>query len=55
MIQIEIDRLTNSIVNATTGDVFDTVVLPVTAKDLKKVGKWQFKWAKEKPYSEIYN
>ncbi len=54
MIQIEIDKLTNSIVNATTGDVFDTEVLPVTAKDLKKVSKWQFKWAKEQPYSEIY-
>lgn len=54
MIQIEIDHLTNSIVNATTGDVFDTEVLPVTAKDLKKLSKWQFKWAKEKPFSEIY-
>ena len=54
MITIKIDRLTNSIVNKVTGDIFDTEVLPITPKDIKKVAKWQFKWAKELPFSEVY-
>ena len=54
MITITIDRLTNSIVNKVTGDVFDTEVLEITSKDIKKVSKWQFKWSKELPFSEVY-
>jgi hypothetical protein len=47
-ISIHIDRLTNSIVNAVTGDVFDTEVHPLTAKDkpLLKTG-WSFDWLAE--------
>ena len=30
MVNIEIDKLTNSIINAVTGDVFDTEVLPAS-------------------------
>jgi hypothetical protein len=49
-IGIEIDRLTNSIVNTISGDSFFTEVLPVTAEDLKKITKkagWKFNWRAE--------
>jgi hypothetical protein len=43
MINIEIDRLTNSIINATTGDVFETEILPVNLEDIKPLKKtWNF-------------
>lgn len=47
---IEIDRLTNSIVNTISGDSFPTDVHPVTKSDLKNVTKkndWLFNWAGE--------
>jgi len=48
-IEIEIDRLTNSIRNTISGDSFFTEVLPVTKTDLKGIKKldgWKFniKW-----------
>lgn len=45
---IEIDRLTNSIVNTISGDNFPTDVHPVTKADLKTTTKkngWLFNWA----------
>ena len=44
-----IDKLTNSIENTSTGEVFDTVVVRLTIKDLNRIPKydWQFDWAKE--------
>jgi hypothetical protein len=44
-----IDKLTNSIENTTTGEVFDTEIVRLTIKDLKQINKpdWQFDWAKE--------
>ena len=44
-----IDKLTNSIENTTTGEVFDTVVVQLTLRDLSRIPKsdWQFDWAKE--------
>ena len=47
---IEIDRLTNSIVNTISGDSFPTDVHPVVKADLKtaiKKNGWLFKWASE--------
>jgi hypothetical protein len=38
-IDIEIDKLTNSIENAFSGDVFDTELIPITAEDLRPVKK----------------
>jgi hypothetical protein len=48
-IDIEIDKLTNSIVNRVSGDVFDTEVKEMTAKDWKNLKKkdWVFDWKKE--------
>lgn len=49
-IGIEIDRLTNSIVNTISGDSFPTEVLTVTPEDLKiitKKGGWKFNWKAE--------
>jgi hypothetical protein len=44
-----IDKLTNSIENTYTGEVFDTEIVRLTVKDLKHILKsdWQFDWAKE--------
>lgn len=44
-----IDKLTNSIENTITGEVFDTVVVRQTEKDLHQINKkdWQFDWIKE--------
>ena len=49
-IEIEIDELTNSIVNIISGDSFTTEVLEVTSADLKNVTKsnnWLFSWNSE--------
>ena len=46
---IEIDKLTNSIVNAISGDSFPTDVHPISKSDLKNVIKKNgrlFNWAK---------
>lgn len=49
-LSIEIDRLTNSIINTISGDSFPTDVHTVTKTDLKTVTKkngWFFNWANE--------
>ena len=47
---IEIDKLTNSIINTISGDSFPTDVHPANKADLKNAGKkngWLFNWANE--------
>ena len=54
-IDIEIDKLTNSIENAFSGDSFNTEMLPVSKEDLKPVKKgngWEFDWKYEFEQSE---
>jgi hypothetical protein len=49
-IDIEIDKLTNSIINVITGDNFQTVVSVLDNHDLKSVSKrngWLFNWKSE--------
>jgi hypothetical protein len=46
MIEIEIDKLTNSIENAFTGERFITDVLTVNKKEIISTD-WQFDWEKE--------
>ena len=48
-LDFEIDRLTNSIENTQTGEVFDTEIMRLTDKDIKQIKKadWQFDWSKE--------
>jgi len=48
-LDIVIDKLTNSIENTSTGEVFDTVVVQLSDKDLRMIRKieWQFDWRKE--------
>jgi hypothetical protein len=49
-IDIQIDRLTNSIINTISGDSFQTEILPVTKDDIKGVTKkigWKFNWKVE--------
>lgn len=59
LIDIEIDKLTNSIENVITGDSFPTDVLPLTKNDLKTITKkngWNFDWKSEflKPDRDVY-
>lgn len=54
-----IDKLTNSIENIQTGDVFPTSITLLTTADLKSVTKkhgWQFDWKYElkQPEREVY-
>lgn len=44
-----VDKLTNSIENTSTGEVFDTVIVKLTASEIKQItkGKWQFDWTTE--------
>lgn len=49
-IGIEVDKLTNSILNTISGDSFETVVNPLAKEDLKGVSLkngWKFDWKKE--------
>ena len=48
-LDFEIDKLTNSIENVLTGEVFDTEIIRVTAPSNKQIRKadWQFDWHKE--------
>jgi hypothetical protein len=45
LVDIEIDKLTNSIENAVSGDIFDTEVFQLFVKDSKQIIErdWQFK------------
>lgn len=49
MVDIEIDKLTNSIENAVSGDVFDTAIFQLSVKDIKQINKadWQFDWQEQ--------
>ena len=46
LVDIEIDKLTNSIENTVSGDVFDTEIFQLLPKDIKLIKKadWQFNW-----------
>ncbi|ANQ48598.1 MULTISPECIES: hypothetical protein [Flammeovirga] len=47
-IEVEIDKLTNSIENVITGDSFNTQVLPITSSDIEKLNQgWNFDWKAE--------
>ena len=54
----EIDKLTNSIENTITGEVFDTEVTHINSKDKRQIKKsdWVFDWHREfrNPANEIY-
>jgi hypothetical protein len=49
LVDIEIDKLTNSIENRITGDVFDTDVFRISSKDIRQINKsaWQFNWQEQ--------
>ena len=48
-LDFEVDKLTNSIENHTTGEVFDTEIVRLTEADSQQIKKseWQFNWLKE--------
>ncbi len=49
MVEIEIDKLTNSIENIVSGDIFDTDIFQLFSRDIKQINKtdWQFKWQEQ--------
>jgi hypothetical protein len=49
LVDIEIDKLTNSIENAVSGDVFDTDIFKLSDKDIKQIHKvdLQFNWQEQ--------
>lgn len=49
LLDVIIDKLTNSLENAQTGETFDTEISRLTEKGLKFISKsdWQFNWKKE--------
>jgi len=49
LVDIEIDKLTNSIENTVSGDVFDTDIFQLHRKDIKQINKavWQFNWQEQ--------
>lgn len=48
-LDFEVDKLTNSIENLKTGEVFDTKIVRLNETDIKLIKKsdWQFNWIKE--------
>ncbi len=48
-VDVIIDKLTNSIENAISGEVFDTSIIKLTASDIKLIKKseWAFDWQSE--------
>jgi len=58
-LDLEIDKLTNSLEDLTTGNIFPSEVLPLEKSDLKLVSKktgWKFNWETEflNPYRNIF-
>jgi hypothetical protein len=49
LVDIEIDKLTNSIENIVSGDIFDTEVFQIFANDIRQIKKsyWQFNWQEQ--------
>lgn len=55
MLQVLIDKLTNSIEEVATGRKFGTVVRPATRYDLRSLShKWQFNWVQAAEQGEVY-
>ena len=48
LVDVEIDKLTNLIENTFSGDVFDTMIIQLSVKDIKQIWNtdWQFNWQK---------
>jgi hypothetical protein len=58
-LDFEIDKITESIENAETGETLDTLVLPVTKADLEEATRkngWLFDWKQEfsEPERQVY-
>ena len=49
LVDIEIDKLTNSIENIVSGDIFDTDIFQLFSKDNKQItnADWQFNWQEQ--------
>ena len=55
MIGIEIDRLTDSILERSTGESFDTVVELASVRTLREIcNSWSFDWVEEARLNSVY-
>jgi len=54
LVDIEIDKLTKSIENIISGDIFDTDIFQLFDKDSRQINKidWQFNWQKQLKLSD---
>lgn len=54
LVEIEIDKLTNSIENVVSGDIFDTDVIQLSSNDTRQIKKteWQFNWQEQLKLSD---
>ncbi|GAB1447928.1 hypothetical protein MASR2M44_09300 [Bacteroidota bacterium] len=54
LVEIEIDKLTNSIENEVSGDIFDTDVIQLSSNDTRQIKKteWQFNWQEQLKLSD---
>lgn len=54
LVDIEIDKLTNSIENTVSGDVFDTDIFQLSSKDIRQINKavWQFNWQEQLKFND---
>ncbi len=54
LVDIEIDKLTNSIENTVSGDIFDTEIFQLLPKEIKLIKKadWQFNWQEQIKFND---
>jgi len=54
LVDIEIDKLTNSIENRISGDIFDTEIFRLDGKDIKQIitTDWLFNWHEQIKFSD---
>jgi hypothetical protein len=55
LVDIYIDKLTNSIENTISGDVFDTNIFQLSDTDIRQINKadWQFNWQEQLKLNDI--
>lgn len=53
-LSVKIDKLTNSIANKTTGDIFSTEVIRIRQRDKINFSKWNFDWKNEVKNNEVH-
>ncbi len=53
-LSVKIDKITNSIVNKISGDIFSTQVIRIRPRTKICLSKWNFDWKSEVKNNEAY-